>query len=888
MSTVPFAPVQVGHTEFPLKATGPHPDLRLALPPSSVEKPRFRLLDGPPYANGALHLGHVLNKHLKDLLVRAAGGQGHSVTWTPRWDCHGLPVELKVEQAGTDRRDPAAFVAAARTYAQSQVHAQRATFDTLGLSADWASPVCTMDPAQQAATLRVLATLAQRGQLDVRHQPTPWCPACRSTVALAEQETKVQPRTEAVMPYEVTQGVPGGPQPGDVLLSWTTTPWTLPSHAGLVVHPAARYGAFRLPGSSVAAWVSEDAWSSLQERYPDAVWVGAPCAGESLVGVAYRTAFGTAHRVVAHASVQPGGGTGVLHAVPAFAPEDAALGQTFGWPVTQVLGEEGRFTDDAWAPLRGQKAGEPGSQAVVTALQADPTAWWTPWLQVSTVSRDVACCWRHGAPLVVRPSRQVFLTLTPVVRARAAALVDQMVFEPPMAQERLRHQMASRPDWCLSRQRTWGVPLALLLDRATQQPHPLAAVVMQRVADRVEREGVEAWWTTPPAAWLEGLPVQEADVVFVPDVVDVWFDSGALAVHQGHPADAVVEGHDQLRGWFQACVWVSAALDRPAPFTRVVTHGFVVDANGHKLAKSNGGDQATQGVPAWTTLPSDVVRLWAAMGEVGADRPWSKEAVTAAQQAYARLRNTLRFALANVSAATWATTPMPTADWARWDVADWHATHGVRERVLALVSEGRFEPAVRTALDHADQVLSRGLYARLKDRLYCAPVEGPARQAAEAALRAVAGVWLDVLAVLTPQLVAEAWPAGERPAMGPQPTPESESEWVRQAREARSAVTAAWEPQGWKGGLDRARWVGPLPAPAAWEGEEALGVGQWSPEAAPSTEAVPVVTPWGTGWLSPSPDPTCPRCRRPAPMREGEAVCAPCAGVATGVLTWRA
>lgn len=881
MSAVPFAPVQVGHTAFPLKAAGPRPDLCLPLRPTSGTP--FRLLDGPPYANGALHLGHVLNKHLKDLLVRAAG-QGHTVAWTPRWDCHGLPVELKVEQAGGDRQVPAHFVPAARAYAQSQVLAQRATFETLGLAADWAHPTCTMYPTEQAATLRVLATLAEQGQLDVRHQPTPWCPACRSTVSVAEQETKEQTLTEAVVPYGVTQAGATGPAVGDALLSWTTTPWTLPSHAGLVVHPEARYVAWALPGQAGHAWTSEASADQVQRWYPAAVRTGAHCLGQDLVGVAYRTAFGTDHTVVAHPSVQPGGGTGVLHAVPAFAPEDAALGEQFGWPMTQVLGEDGRFTDAAWPALRGEKAGEPGSRAVMAALQAEPS----PWLHGFTQTRAVPCCWRHKAPLVVRPSRQVFLALTAPVRARAARLVDQMTFEPPMAQERLRHQMAHRPDWCLSRQRTWGVPLALMLDRTTGQPHALAATVMHRVADRVAREGVEAWWTTPPTDWLVGLPVQEADVVFVPDVVDVWFDSGALAVHQGAPADAVVEGHDQLRGWFQACVWVSAALDRPAPFARVVTHGFVVDANGHKLAKSQGGDQAVAGVPAWTTLPSDVVRLWAALGEVGADRPWSKAAVTAAQQAYDRLRNTLRFALANVSAATWATTPMPSATWARWDVADWHATHAVRERVLRLVSEGRFEPAVRAALDHADQVLSRGLYARLKDRLYCAPGGSPARQAAEDALRAVTGVWGDVLAVLTPQLVAEAWPENDRPSRGPLPQEKTpEDPWVTQAAQARAAVAAAWEPTGWKGGLERARWVGPLPAPFAWEGEEALGVGQWCPSAAPLQNAVAVVTPWGTGWLSPSPDPTCPRCRRPAPLTEGATVCEPCAGVALGHTTWR-
>lgn len=887
MSVSSFAPVHVGHTDFPLKATGPRPGACLPLPMTTGTS--FRLLDGPPYANGSLHLGHVLNKHLKDLLARGAAGLGRSVTWTPRWDCHGLPVELKVEQAGTNRQNALDFTRAARAYATTQVEEQKATFMGLGLAADWSHATCTMDPGEQAATLRVLATLVSRAQLVVRHQPTPWCPACRSTVSGAEQETKVQLRTEAVMPYAVTAGACGGPAVGDVLLSWTTTPWTLPSHAGLVVNPKTLYVAFGLPGQKGFAWVSEDAWPAVQRWYPHADRVANTCLGSDLVGTAYQTAFGTSHAVVAHASVQPAGGTGVLHAVPAFATEDAALGQVFGWPMTQVVGEDGRFTSDAWPPLRQEKAGEPGSLVVTKTLQATPESWWAPWLHVLTGSCEVACCWRHGAPLVVRPSRQVFLPLSPAVRARASAMVDHMTFEPPMAKERLRHQMAHRPDWCLSRQRTWGVPLALMLDRTTGQPHPLAATVMRRVADQMETAGVEVWWSTPKAAWLESLGVSPHEVEFVPDVLDVWFDSGALAVHQGAAADAVVEGHDQLRGWFQACVWVGAALDQPAPFARVVTHGFVVDAQGRKLAKSKGGDQTMGGVPAWNTLPSDVVRLWAALGEVGADRPWSKETVTAAQQAYGRLRNTLRFALANVSPSMWAQPTGPTLHWARWDVADLQATQSVRQTVLDLVSIGRFEPATRAALEHADQVLSRGLYARLKDRLYCAPLGSVARQAAEEALRTVAHVWMDVLSVLTPQLVAEAWPQGSRPSVSvnQEKLPDTEACWLGAARAARAALQAAWEPQGWKGGLDRARWVGSLPAPSDWEGVEALGVGQWSPEGPPGEGAVAVVVPWGTGWLAPSPDPICPRCRRPADSWKGS-VCHPCAGVALGSLTWRA
>lgn len=876
MNAASWPAVLVGKTDFPLRQTQP---TSLQLPVTRSRQTDWELLDGPPYANGALHLGHVLNKLLKDVSVRAHAASGYAVAWTPRWDCHGLPVELHVERAGVDRQQPEAFMAAARRYAQSQMEGQRATFETLGVTADWSASTPTMDPRQQAQTLRVLADLVDRQALVMRDQPTAWCPACQSTLAGAEQEPLTVARTEAVVPFLLADG--------DVLLSWTTTPWTLPYHAGLVVNPDANY--LQVTHQKQRAWVSEEAWPWVAQRYPEACPTGLTRSGREWVGFPYVTLWGSTHRVVSDARVQSGGGTGVLHAVPAFDLLDADVGQAHGWGTTQALATDGRLAGPgAWPFHRDTLAGEPANTATLAQLAQNPCA--EPWLQAWTVTTEVPGCWRHRLPVLTRPSRQAFLMLSPEVRHRAQVMVEGMRFTPAMAQKRMLSLMAQRPDWCVSRQRTWGVPMALFLDRATGQPHRLAATVMRRVADAVATQGVETWWTTPHHAWLDGV-VDPSEVEAVEDVLDVWFDSGALGVHAG-PADLVVEGHDQLRGWFQACVWLSSLLERPAPFAQVVTHGFVVDEHGQKLSKSQGGDRHGRSAdtpPAWSSLPADVLRWWALLGDTGADRPWAAPAVQAAQAAYAKARGTLRFALANVPTEqwgkTWSLEDAPALD--RQDVLD---AHKLQERVLTHWREGDFESGARQFLTWMDVTLSRQLYGRLKDRLYCAPAASSARRAAVATLQAVGEVLVNLLAVACPQLVAEALQTHPRLLERSSETrmPTVSTLWSEEARGVAQTLHQTWEKMGHKGGLERARLVldGALPW-TRWEVEEGLGVGQWQRQGTPDeNEGSAVATPWGTGWLSASPDPLCPRCRRAAVLTEA-GVCAVCREAHPKALTWR-
>lgn len=945
VSSSPY-PVHVGRTTFPMKPAQrawPTPGPRVA----HADDPSFVLLDGPPYANGALHLGHVLNKHLKDALVRAAQAQGHAVRWQPGWDCHGLPVELNVERQGVPRTPVGPFLTAARTYAAGQVEQQRASFAEQGLTADWNRPYRTMDPAQEGATLAVFADLVERGHVVLRHTPTWWCPACGSTLASAEHEEQERTVRSCVVAFELLDASSGSPE---ALLAWTTTAWTVPYHEGLVVNPDARYVAVERSEHPDAgrAWVAEDAMDALSRTVTDlrrapevpARW------GRDLVGRRYRAPMDDPARVrtvVADASVQPGGGTGVLHAVPAFAHEDAVLGQRFGWPMTTVLGPDGRFGEQAWAAHRGQDLGTAQTRTMDALATGSVTG---PWFAERPWTQEHPHCWRHKTPLVVRPSRQVYLHLTGAVRARALGMLDQVRFVPESGRARLLDAVTQRPDWCLSRQRSWGVPVALFVHRDTGALHPCTVKVLRRVAARVATEGVEAWWRSTDAEWFDGLDdperpaqtVEHEDYERVSDVLDVWFDSGCVhrtTAAAGRVPDVVLEGHDQHRGWFQSSLWVAAALGEALPYRTVVTHGFVVQADGRKLSKSEGGDQTVHAtgtgptgkpapkpkatpVPSWSELPSDVVRVWALQAACHLDKVWGAQDVRLAQDTYAKLRNSLRFGLANLpserllapaSTGPTADRPFPGYDARRWWPLDrWAVTQALalRDEALAAFAAARFEQGVQALHRLANEVLSKGLYTTLKDRLYCAAEGSEERTCAVEALHTAWQALADGLWVLTPNLMAELEAHLGAPLVAPSLVPGSlnhdaqEAEWWARTLAVREALQGSWAPfsdaQG--GGLQRARAQVevPLGVEQAWPWPAEALLDAWGvsgmtvshrplPELEePAGDGDPVGRPLSVvlnGWrarvsVHRMDGDVCPRCRwvSATPLREG--VCERC------------
>lgn len=858
----PSAPVHVGQTTFPLRSAtlaGPVPGLAVGAPAGATGRP-LQLLDGPPYANGAPHLGHVLNKHLKDALVRAWQVQGHPVTWRPGWDCHGLPVELAVERAGTPRTAGPAFLSAARTYAQTQVQGQAAVFQHQGWAAQWEVPWTTMDPRQEAATLRVLAQLLERGALDVRQAAVPWCPQCQSTVASAEQEDRPMDQESWVVPFDVV--APDGRRA--VLLSWTTTPWTLPLHQGLALDPEADWVCLVQPGGA-QAWVSAATAERWAAVFGAQVLPGTQKAAVWVNGVS-QTPWGTG-QVVAWPQASADAGTGALHAVAGLAQADTQLGQAHGWPVHAYLDAAGVLARSACAAQVGcvasLAASAPASEPVRAAYVGNP--WW----HVQRKQVAAPHCWRHKTPLLTRPSRQVFLALTPAMRAQVQTWVETLDFTPETARARLQAATRDRPDWCLSRQRTWGVPLALFLDKATGQPHPRAATWMRRVADAVAQEGVEAWWRHPSETWV-GDDADLAALDRVDDVLDVWFDSGCVPQVLG-PADAVVEGTDQHRGWFQACLWVAAALEAPCPFARVVCHGFVVDAAGAKLSKSTGGDTPTRpgaALKAWFDYPTDLVRLWALAGSAGADKAWSQASVEQASAAVARLRGLVRFLLAN---ATPGSVPSDPAQVPVWDRYWWDRTTAQVQAAVARAALGDPGAGLASLLPFAE-VFSAVALGSWKDRLYCADPASLERQTLGAVAWQCLAAWLPALAVFTPRLAQEAL-AGGAPATAHPPLPLTDAERaqvevVLAARRAAAPHAEHWASQ--KVGPGK-QVMGRQVEWPVWPGQllaDALGVAHLDA---------------GPPGVRPSPYPVCPRCRRAQPGDPARGWgCVPCV-VRTGV-----
>lgn len=632
-------------------------DLYGAIRQAKKGKKTFILHDGPPYANGNLHIGHAVNKILKDIIIKSKSLAGYDAPYVPGWDCHGLPIELKVEQLvgkPGEKISAAEFRQACRDYAAEQVEGQKKDFIRLGVLGDWAHPYLTMEYKTEANIIRSLAKIIGNGHLHKGAKPVHWCIDCRSSLAEAEVEyyDKTSPsidvRFAAVDPVAVAAKFGVTDIQGPVYsVIWTTTPWTLPANRAISLHPDFDYQLVQVDDEYLI--LVAELVESVMKRAGITHWtVLGSTKGADLELMRFKHPFlDFDSPIVLGEHVTLDAGTGAVHTAPGHGPDDYVIGQKYQLEVANPVGPDGCYLPGTGAGLDGLNVFK-ANDVIVEILREHGAL-----LHVEKLQHSYPCCWRHKSPIIFRATPQWFISMDQNgLRKKSLEEIKGVRWIPDWGQARIENMVANRPDWCISRQRTWGMPMSLFVHKDTDQLHPRALEIMEQVAQRVEQHGIQAWWDLDPK---DVLGEEAADYVKVPDTLDVWFDSGSTHASvvdvrpefHGHSADMYLEGSDQHRGWFMSSLMISTAMKGKAPYREVLTHGFTVDGQGRKMSKSIGNTISPQDV--MNKLGGDILRLWVASTDYTGEIAVSDEILKRSADAYRRIRNTARFLLANLN-----------------------------------------------------------------------------------------------------------------------------------------------------------------------------------------------------------------------------------------------
>jgi len=710
---------------------------------------KYVLHDGPPYANGEIHIGHAVNKILKDIIVKARTMDGFDAPYVPGWDCHGLPIELKVEQelgkagAGIDAK---AFRDACRAYAARQIDGQREDFKRLGVFGDWDKPYLTMDNATEANIVRALARIIENGHLAKGFKPVHWCVNCGS--ALAEAEVEYQDHTSPAVDvrYDLADSAAfaaaSGVAPGRLdglrvsIPIWTTTPWTLPASRAVTLHPEFSYRVLLVEGGAAGKEVLvlvEGLDAAALERYGmTELEELARVPGAGLEGLSLQHPFINSRQVpvILGVHVTTEAGTGAVHTAPGHGQDDYLVGLEYGLEVENPVDNAGHFLPGTEF-VEGQFVFK--ANKTITALLEQRGML----LHHAVYQHSYPHCWRHKTPIIFRATPQWFINLEQQgLRDRALEAIKGVRWMPDWGQARIEGMIRNRPDWCISRQRSWGVPIALFADKRTGEPHPDSPRLMEQVAQRMDAQGLEAWYDLDPKELLGDEAEQYEKVT---DILDVWFDSGVThaSVLETHPqlqvpADLYLEGSDQHRGWFQSSLLTGVALRGEAPYKAVLTHGFTVDANGRKMSKSVGNVVAPQSV--MNQLGGDILRLWVAATDYSGELAVSDDILKRTADAYRRIRNTSRFLLANLNGfdpAHHMVAPEHMLPFDRWAV---DRTLQVQEAVRANYDNHEFHRIYHRIHNFCNVDLG-GLYLDvIKDRQYTTPRDSLARRSCQTAM----------------------------------------------------------------------------------------------------------------------------------------------------------
>ena len=734
---------------------------------------KFILHDGPPYANGDIHIGHAVNKILKDIIVKSKTMSGFDVPYVPGWDCHGLPIELVVEKNHGKNIDPAKFRQLCREYANEQVERQKKDFIRLGVLGDWENPYLTMDFKTEADIMRALGEIYRNGYLYQGSKPVHWCVDCGSALAEAEVEYENVNSSAIDVGFKVVNkaalskafGVAVTDEAYAVI--WTTTPWTLPANQAVSVNAELDYHLLQTDKGILI--LANELVTACAIRYDLTVDCIATCKGEALKDLLLQHPFDDRLvTVICGDHVTTDAGTGLVHTASAHGNDDwLVMKSNFPNEKPRILmGGDGKFFNSGlveFEAIRGLDRKD-ANKVILAKLQENGSLFASKRLEHSFPH-----CWRHKTPLMQLATHQWFIGMNErdlngiSLREHANKAVDETEFFPSWGRVRLEAMIKNRPDWCVSRQRNWGVPMPFFVHKETGEPHPQTALLLEKAALLVEKTGIEAWFSLDETEFLtQNAAKDAAEYKKVTYTLDVWFDSGAThaAVLKRRPelqfpADLYLEGSDQHRGWFQSSLLTGCAIDGRAPYEALLTHGFVVDGAGHKMSKSKGNVVAPQKV--MDTYGADILRLWTASTDYSAELTISDEILKRVAESYRRIRNTMKFLLANITDFDINKDLLPVNEWLKIDQYAIYLTQKLQKEVLADYDRYEFHLAIQKFISFCSEDLGGFYLDILKDRLYTAGEKSQARLAAQSALYHMMHCMMRLMAPILSFTANEIW-----------------------------------------------------------------------------------------------------------------------------------
>lgn len=735
---------------------------------------KFILHDGPPYANGDIHIGHAVNKILKDIIVKSKTMSGFDAPYVPGWDCHGLPIELVVEKNHGKNIAPAKFRELCRAYAKEQVEKQKKDFIRLGVLGDWDHPYLTMDYKTEADIMRALGDIYKNGYLYQGSKPVHWCVDCGSALAEAEVEYEDVNSPAIDVGFKVADnaalskafGVEVTDEAYAVI--WTTTPWTLPANQAVSVHPDFDYDLIKT-SKGLLILVHDLAESTLARYGEEDTQTIATCKGAALKALLLNHPFDCRQvPIICGTHVTTDAGTGLVHTAAAHGNDDwLVMRESFPNEKPRVLmGGDGRFFNSdlvEFEAIRGLTRQE-ANKVILAKMQENGTL-----LASARLNHSFPHCWRHKTPLMQLATHQWFIGMYQQdavgisLREYANKAVDATAFFPAWGRARLEAMIKNRPDWCVSRQRNWGVPMPFFVHKETGSPHPRTLELLETVCKQVEHEGIEAWFSLDGEAFLRQYAPDHADQYKkVTDTLDVWFDSGATHAavlkrrsELQHPADLYLEGSDQHRGWFQSSLLTGCAIDGRAPYNALLTHGFVVDGSGHKMSKSKGNVVAPQKV--MDTYGADILRLWVASTDYSGELTISDEILKRVADSYRKIRNTLRFLLANIADFDAATQSVSYENLLEIDRYALGMLHDLHEECRAGYEAYELHKVAQALQRFCAEELGAFYLDILKDRLYTNAEDSRDRRAAQTVLLKITQVLAGLMAPILSYTAEEIW-----------------------------------------------------------------------------------------------------------------------------------